>query len=340
MIRSCLIVLFSLLVLTGCPLIGSHEEGAEHYVNGLARSLGLDPALSEIPVVTALPRKRDRRLELPDLEMGVVDFLSLYGCELQMVVGERTSVLGRVSHPGARLDFHLRFISAAEDCLPRIESDSRAESIRGAMQTKRESVPEALWNGIWGTGEMAGFVSRSGGTLPGQVDPRALREASERLESLLAMLDALEPGEPPQELARLNRVYEYWNERPLAGQVLRSAEALRARLDDATALLRRHLEQGKLRCGDDPGRYHRLFQSRYLANMSPRLWLVRNEGRGIFRRLHQLLHAPGAEVPESMTPFIRRNLQNGPGSVWDALDQAVKRHVAAWNQLFARCPER
>ena len=337
MIRSCLIVLLSLVFLAGCPLTGSREEGAVHYVQTLARALERDPELSRIPIVTALPRKRDRALELPDIEMGVVDFLSLYGCELQLVVGERTSVLGRVADPGRRLDFHLRFISAAEDCLPKIDSETRAESIRKAVEIKRESVPEALWNGIWATSEMAGFVSRSGGTLPAAADSRTLQDASARIESVLAMVDALEPGEAPDALAQLNSVYQYWRERPLAGQVLRSAEALRSRLDDATGLLRQRLDQAAEPCARGIDGYRRLFRTQYLGAMAPRLGLIRNEGQQLFHRLHQLLHAPGASVPDAMAPFVRRNLQPGPGSIWHGLDESIRRHIDAWNQLLSRC---
>jgi len=75
-------------------------------------------------------------------------------------------VLWGVAHPGTRLDYHIKFISAAEDCLPKIDSESRAQSLRNAAQAKRDSIPEALWNGIWGASEMERFFSRSGEPCP------------------------------------------------------------------------------------------------------------------------------------------------------------------------------
>lgn len=320
----------------GCPLTGSREDAAASYVETLGQSLEIDPDFSRIPTVTALPSKRARRLEMPEIDMGLMDFLSLYGCELQLVVGERTSTLGRVAHPGTRLDYHIKFISAAEDCLPKIDSETRAQSLRAAAQAKRDSIPEALWNGIWGASEMEGFFSRSGGTLPADPDPEVFRDASARIGIVLAMIDALEPGRVPEELGQLNSVYKHWQARPLAGQVLRSAEALRARLDDATDLLRRRLGQASP-CAAGADAYRRLFEKQYLGSMVPRLSLVRHDGRRLFDRLHHLLHAPGAPVPDAMSPFIERNLQTGPGSIWYALDQSISGHIKAWNQLLAQC---
>lgn len=336
MIRSSFLLVASVVLLAGCPFTGDRETVATDYVNALAEAFDTVPDPSAIPTVKALPRKRERRLELPEIEMGLVDFLSLYGCELQVVVGERTSVLGRVAHPGTRLDYHIRFISAAEDCLPKIDSDSRAESVRSAAGAKRDSIPQALWNGIWGTSEMERFFSRSGGTLPPEPDPAAFRRAEAHLETILALIEGLEPGRIPDELAQLDRVYEHWQSRPLAGELLRSAEALRARLDDGTGLIRDHIQE-RPGCPAGTDAQQRLFRTHYLASLEPRLRLVRRHGRSLFARLHQLVHAPGAPIPDAMTPFIQRNLQPGPDGVWHGLDQSINRHIDAWNQLFSQC---
>lgn len=336
MIRSSLLLLFSLILLTGCPLTGDREEAASAYVYALGEALGSAPELSEIPTVKALPRKRERRLEMPDIEMGLVDFLSLYGCELQLVVGERTSVLGRVAHPGTRLDYHIKFISTAEECLPKIDSDSRADSVRKAARAKRDALPEALWNGVWGTSEMERFFSRSGGTLPADPDPADFRQTMTHVETVISLMDALEPGQVPGDLAALNDVYQHWQSRPLAGQFLRSAEALRARLDDATGLIRKHLDEQPT-CSAGLGDYQELFRHQYLGSLEPRLRWVRGYGQRLFTRLNELVRAPDVTIPDAMAPFIQRNLQPGPGGVWYALDQSIKGHVDAWNELFSQC---
>ncbi|MFP3442432.1 DUF3080 family protein, partial [Pantoea sp. SIMBA_133] len=83
------------------------------------------------PSASQLPRRRDRVLTMPELDMGMLDFLSLYGCELQYVVGEKNSVMGRVMQPLNRLRYEIRFIEAARDCLPDIEDEEFAEELAG-----------------------------------------------------------------------------------------------------------------------------------------------------------------------------------------------------------------
>ena len=331
------VVLIALLLLSGCPLTGEREQSANDYVRSLSSLLDVEASLSAIPTVRALPRMRQRRLELPDIEMGMVDFLSLYGCKLQVVVGERTSVLGRVAHPGTRMDYHLRFVDAARDCLPKIESSGRAEALRRAMETKKASVPEALWNGIWATSEIQEFFTRTGGTLPPRLRGQAFREARAHVERTLGLIRNLREGRLPEELERMSEVYEHWQSRPLMGQLLRSAEALATRLGDASAVIRRHLSSAGA-CSADGGAYRRFFRDRYLDGLAGRLRFVRLQRRRLVPAFRRLVDAPGAPVPEAMTPFIRRNLETAsPDSVWHELDSAVRDHVAAWNELLRRC---
>jgi len=324
-------------LLSGCPLTGAREEAADDYVRSLASLLDTPVRLSPIPTVTAMPRMRERRLELTDLEMGVVDFLSLYGCELQVVVGERTSVLGRVAHPGTRMAYHVRFIEAARDCLPRIDSEGRAERVREAMEAKRESLPRALWNGIWATEEIQSFFTRTSGTLPPAPETADFRNAEAHAERILGIILALRRGHLGQDLSAVTNVYEHWQSRPLMGQLLRSAVALTARLQDATALIESRLRAEAV-CSTGNNGYERFFRLHYLDGLAKRLRFVRNQQARLVPLFRQLVDAPGVRVPDAMTSFVRHNLESGAGnSVWSQLDEAVRDHVGAWNRLLIEC---
>lgn len=132
------------MALAGCWFTGEREHQAGAYVAALADSLAVAPQTSSIPTVEPLPRSRYRRQDLPELDMGLVDFLSLYGCDLQVVIGERTSTLGRVAPPGKRMAYHLRFLEAADDCLPKVESESRSKALEEARAARADSLPLAL----------------------------------------------------------------------------------------------------------------------------------------------------------------------------------------------------
>ena len=330
-------VLTVVLILSGCLLTGDREEAANHYVRELASLLDTEVHFSTIPTVTALPRMRERRLDLPDLEMGVVDFLSLYGCELQVVVGERTSVLGRVAHPGTRMEYHVRFIDAARDCLPKIDSEARSKTVRDAMKTKTESLPSALWNGIWATGEIQSFFTRTGGTLPPVLDAASFRQAQDHAARTLAMIRKLRRGETSGRLQRIGSVYEHWQSQPLMGQLLRSAVALTTRLEDATALIHERLGSATT-CPDDGYVYREFFRSRYVDGLAERLRFVRQQQARLVPLFRRLIDAPGVAVPEGMTRFVRHNLEPADAdSVWYRLDAAMLRHMVTWNRLIKEC---
>ncbi|MBC7184704.1 MAG: DUF3080 family protein, partial [Marinobacter sp.] len=123
-------------LLAGCNPFSDARPMMDEYVERVARVLESDPQLSDITPASQLPRRRDRVLAMPDLDMGMLDFLSLYGCELQYVVGEKNSVLGRVMQPLNRLRYEIRFIEAARDCLPGIEDEDLAEELEEAVQAK------------------------------------------------------------------------------------------------------------------------------------------------------------------------------------------------------------
>ena len=324
------------LVLAGCWSGGENDARAEAYVDALAGAFGVAPEPSRIPTVEPLPRPRERRLELPELDMGLVDFLSLYGCELQVVIGERTSVLGRVAHPGTRMEYHLRFLAAVEACLPKVDSESRTKSLKKAYDARAESLPLALWNGVWGSDEMARLVSRSGGRVPEAVPEQALDRLIESLSGTASMLASVEPGRVPEGLAAMTEHYRQWRREPRFGQLLRSAEALQARLGDSAGILDRALASAQ-GCPTDAGAVA-LYRKHYLDGLVPRIRQVQGYGRRMARALEALVEATGASPPDAMMPFINRNLRiRRSGSVWQDLDQAVARHAAAWNRLLERC---
>ncbi|XOZ34775.1 DUF3080 family protein [Halomonadaceae bacterium KBTZ08] len=324
------------LGLAGGWLMGESKKQAQAYVSTLGEAVGVTPERSDVPTVEPLPRSRDRRLKLPELDMGLVDFLSLYGCELQVVVGERTSVLGRVAHPETRMEYHLRFLAAVDACLPKVSSESRVQALKEARQARSQSLPLALWNGIWASDEIARLVSRSGGRLPTPVPAQHLEQLIEGVSATASMLAGVEPGEVPQGLNAMTERYRQWREVPRFGQLLRSAEALQSRLGEGTAILNQSLAVTD-RCPVD-GAPVELYRAHYLNGLAARIRRVRHYGRRMARALETLVQAPGAPVPQAMAPFRDRNLRTRqPGSVWHDLDRAVERHAGAWNRLLARC---
>ena len=230
------------LLLTACDPFAAPESLFDEYVERAARVLDGKARLSPVPVVEPLPRRRERVVDIPPVNLSLLDFLSLYGCELQHVVGERNSIMGRVMHPASVYDYELRFLRAAEACLGMIDNDELAARLREAVGTKRGQLVDAAWNAVWATTEIEDFLTRSRGPLAVAPDRDMAATLAADLQALTAAL-AVPDGEPPElDFRGFDDVYQRWQSRPMAGQALRAAAPASARLDDASALIEARLE--------------------------------------------------------------------------------------------------
>lgn len=330
-----------LLSLAACNPFDQPGSMMDEYSERLERVLEEPVVRSAVPTVEALPRRRERVLDIPDLDMGLVDFFSLYGCELQVVVGERSSSLGRVMHPGTRLEYEVRFISAAERCLPDIDNERRAERVQEAADAKIGNLPIAIWNATWGSDELAKLFSRSQGTLPREMPYQSLREASRSVVTMAEAVDELREDTRPQQLEPIHEIYQRWQADATAGKLLRSAELMATRLADAARQIENRLErepvcrEGQLsRTGEIADG---VFNAVYLDEVQPYMADLQRARFELLPPLQALLESQQSQMPEIMAPFARRNLSEKEGSVWHDLDQATQRHSEAWQSLLEQC---
>ncbi|TVP59323.1 MAG: DUF3080 domain-containing protein [Halomonadaceae bacterium] len=333
--------LLATLLLAACNPFNQPASMMDEYSERLERVLDEPMVQSPVPTVEAMPRRRERVLEIPELDMGLVDFLSLYGCELQVVVGERSSSLGRVMHPGTRLEYEVRFISAAERCLPDIDNERRAEMVQEAADAKVEHLPIAIWNATWGSDELAKLFSRSQGALPRDMPYQSLSEASRSVVTMVNILEGLHNGTHPRELEPLHGIYQRWQSDATAGKLLRSAELMAIRLDDAARLIENRLEREPVCRNGEISRTGEiadgLFNAVYLEEVQPYMADLQRARFELLPPLQTLLETQQEQMPDHMAAFARRNLTEAEGSVWLALDRATQRHSQAWQELLQQC---
>jgi hypothetical protein len=106
-----------------------------------------------------LPRLRELRQPLTEASINLLDFLSLGSCELQGVIAERNSSLGRLATPTTRLVHELEFLDLADDCvaaLPEEEADL-IEELQAVIATKKRELPIVIFNATLGGEEFRAF---------------------------------------------------------------------------------------------------------------------------------------------------------------------------------------
>lgn len=338
------LVLFAATVLLpGCDPMGAPESMLDEYVLRVARVLEGDAELTPVPTAPQLPRRRERVRELSQLDIGMLDFLGLYGCELQHVIGERNSVLGRVMHPAGLFDYELRFVRAADECVGEISSERLAQRITEATDIKRADLPDVAWNAIWGSSEIEDFLTRSRGALAIAHDRDMSATMGADLRALEHAIGRIAGGNLDVDVKSFDPVYQRWQSRPLAGQVIRSAILVATRLDDASALI-------EARLGDRPvcakptlrprraESMHGMFLSVYVGNVQPYLADVQRVRRDLIPPLQALSRIGDSARSPTVAAYARAVLsETDENSVWLAFDDAVKRHTLAWQALLGQC---
>ncbi|MDX1635959.1 MAG: DUF3080 domain-containing protein [Marinobacter sp.] len=313
----------------------------DEYVERTARVLELEPRFSAIADAPRLPRRRERQLPVPELEIDMLDFLSLYGCDLQVVVGEKNSIMGRVMQPLNRLRYELRFIEAARECLPDIEREELADSVREAVDGKLESLPVVVWNATWGVEEIESLLTLAKGPLPVDAIGATAAALGKDLERLNGAIRKLNRKELALDLEFVGRVHQHWDVEYRAGQVLNSAVLLITRLQDATGLIRQRLEGRPLCFEGKANNQARIVQSMffsvYVERVQPYLADVSRVRAELIEPLAELASLQQAAMPASFRSYFEQGLAQEGGGVWHRLDQATDNHTRAWQQLLEQC---
>lgn len=330
------------LALTGCDPFSSPDSMLDEYVKRVGRVLEVELVLTAVPHAPELPRRRERVRALPEFSVGMRDFLGLYGCGLQHVIGERNSSLGRVMHASARLEYELRFIRVADDCVRVLEGAALADRLDEITALKREALASVAWNAVWGTREIEDLFTRSKGALAIATDRNAV---SDRVSDLRRMADAfarIVDGELDVDVRALDAVYQGWLRQPLMGQAVRSALLLTTRLNDAAGLL-------EARLGDEPlchrkmknrraETMYNMFISIYAGHVQPYLAEVQHVRRELLPLLQGLAAIGGEGHGNAFDDYLRVVVaEDGEHSQWRAFDRAVARHTRAWQQLLEQC---
>lgn len=332
------------LLLAGCNPFSEAKPMMTEYLDRLGRVLDTPSASlpEQLPAASALPRRRERVLVIPELELGMLDFLSLYGCELQYVVGEKNSVMGRVMQPINRLRYEVRFIRAAEACLPELDDEGLQDTLQLAITRKRQSLPLATWNATWGTEEVEQLFTLAKGYYPVAAEHNPVADLVLDLEQLNAMVKALGREQLDVPLEDLGRIHQRWQAEFLAGQVINSARLLIAALDAGTETLAARLDDRPLCLNGKPNNQSEIvrnfFFNVYIGEVQPYMSDVSRARDSLIAGFARLAEQQQPVLPDGFRGWYRRHLSaEAENSLWQELDAAMMRHTRHWQELLGQC---
>ncbi|MET4027464.1 hypothetical protein ABIE59_002999 [Marinobacter sp. MBR-99] len=334
----------SALFLAGCNPFSEAEPMMEEYLERLGRVLDTPSVAvpSDLPPASTVPRRRDRVLDMPELDLGILDFLSLYGCELQYVVGERNSVMGRVMQPLNRLRYEVRFIRAAEDCVEEIDDERLEKALQDAIESKRASLPVAIWNATWGTEEIERLLTLSKGFYPVAAEGNPVSDLVRDLSQLNQAVSDLSDQRLDVPLDTLGGVHQRWQSEFRAGQVINSARLLIATLNAGSETLRARLDGRPLCLNGRPNNQSEIvrnfFFNVYIGEVQPYMSDVSRARDSLIGALAELADQQTTVMPKSFQDWYQRHLSaDAEVSLWRELDQAMMQHTRHWQELLEQC---
>ena len=158
--------IFSSLILLGCSE-NKIQDSLSSYLARLANVIEYEGVLD-------VPTPQFDALRFPVMPVagsaegatiGLLDFLSLYGCELQVLIGHKNSGLGRLSEMSQDLLYDLKFLQLAPLCLSQVEDDSElVQTLRDAIARKKLQLPQKLIDSI-----LVGKEARAFWKIPAQL---------------------------------------------------------------------------------------------------------------------------------------------------------------------------
>ncbi|WP_292400719.1 MULTISPECIES: DUF3080 family protein [unclassified Methylophaga] len=342
-IPSRILVLFSLVLLLGaCDPLAKPETMMDEYVKRLANVLDVEPVYSDLIDIERIPRPRERRLSIPEHDINMLDFLSLYGCELQFVVGEKNSILGRVMQPLNNLRYELRFIEASQQCLVEIKSDSLRTKLAQVIEIKKQYLPRVIWNATWGTDEIAQLMSLSSGLYDPEQSQYEISSYSQDIVYVNKRVQRLLQGQYEQDLEYMGEIQQRWQYGSRAGQLQNSARLLISRLDDGTQILKQRIEQKPLcvqgRLNTQAKILESMFFKVYIEKVQPYMSAVNSGADQLFQPLARLAQMQKEVMPQTFNAYYQQTLNvDNKQNIWTLYQQRIKEHTEAWQDLLEQC---
>lgn len=337
-----------IIALLACGCAPQADDLLADYRARVQRAAGAHAGNPVYPDVPAYPSHRDRAVAIPEVRGSVWELLfDLPDCELDHLVSERNSILGRYWPATSRFDYELRFRLRLDRCRARLGRQEPADEEQREFlarldeidAAKRDVLPAVWWALSYDSPEFEQAFSPAASPLPPEAPGRrqAALAALEHLQGLSALLDAPADG---LALAPLERALQQLAQSRYGGGLLRSLALLTGELD-ATSTALEHAAAAAVCPQNRPtprGRVlHRVFNRYYAGKVQPYFAEVQRGGRAWLDAHARLLDRQRVAWPPAFERFRGRALDDGPDSLWQRWSAARVRHVEAWQRVLRQC---
>jgi hypothetical protein len=333
-----LLIIAISVCLTGCNPFSEPESLTDEYLSRLARVLEQQPSATLTSLPQSLPRPKQRRFELEPFKVNMLQFFALFGCELQVIAGEKNSILGKVMTPSAQLNYELRFLLAADSCLEKTKQEPELQAIINEVsEHKKQQLPKVISNAVWNTPEIAHYLSYSTDYFPvrfesNDTDVQQLIQLNNQLSKLLN-------NDFSTDMSILSTLQYQWQYDSSAGQLIKTVHLLTERLDQANQLMTSRLAK-PICYQKKPNPKAKLMESFffnvYIKHIQPYIANVHQHAKPVITQLAQLASltpTPSSDFKQYQSSILSTDVN----SQWHHFNKTFEQHTQFWQQLLEQC---
>lgn len=326
-----LCVVVSLTTLLGCSK-PSFEAEFDDYISRLERVLEQERKAPTGIVKTRYPAQRSVHIEVPAINIDLFEYLKLGECEIQGVIADKNSSLGRMAEASIVLQQDINFLLLAEQCIARLEDQDLVATLTSAALQKRLALKAILWNAIFAGPEYRALWNESQVEYPYQPESRLQGALSVVQTQVLHVLDgrlAAFDAEQFEAALQILRTGE-------AGALLGSWQLAKRELEVATSLLIERQERRPLCFKDMRNSKAEFFRNvvveKFVGGLQKNLAVINQRYYDVMPPV-QALEAQFTEV-ETET---YRQYRLARDAEFELALAAVKAHVDAIQPLMVQC---
>lgn len=323
-----------IFLLAGCSRV---EREWDDYLARMSRVLNEDIPSIESFGLPAFPENVQLRLEVPETRISVLQAWQLHHCELFRLIGERNSVLGRLSEPEIRWLYEFQLQKLLADCIADSRTEAEVQTLLVSIsRQKAMEYSQVVWNATFASPSFNQIFSLSERAIPFVKVPDygAYQTGMEYLSAWDSEHFQLEEAE----LLSVGKLHESF---ALFGSALLSMRIAEVNLQRANAMLSNAIETQYL-CPNgltrpELDRARNVLVNKFVQELQPWLVTVTRSYDAVFYPSRQLLETFRPE--QTLLPVLARveNYLAVADETKSQLLDTLKLHTELWQRLFQVC---
>ncbi len=335
--------LFLVSALSGCSQSDDLSGRLLDYRERLERVLEVEfPELQEPTRQVRYPTRKQLQRSTVEFTINWLDFFAIMDCDLNRLVGQRNSSLGKMMTASQRWAYEQEFLVVARQCLNLMQADSEPPDVTaelaGILVQKQKDITNVAWNALWAGPEFQQFMSfREGMFAPGFTAAH-WAELSAVLGTLMSWSRAPEAIQPSAAHEALNHslvTYPFYGRLAVsvieADRLLRNINAGMRRRLDARAICFNQKQNSKARI------LRNVLVNVFVVNIQPLLAELNKAQQQWRPLLDGSYRALNGHESEELDDFYALYIGQGKRSLWSRHKGALEEHASLWTELLAQC---